>query len=164
MHAESQSFGSSYCSLNRKVLGWAVIRPRSQRRLRAVTSTLPARARNKDKNIKSLITLNHRDSLSLPPGEGRGGASQRASLSRPLGRAGEGLSLCFFLNTEDAEFTEYHPAHFDKASAASRQRMTRNMHTHITRLLNSPTLRAPIAPASPAPLGRVGEGLSLSLF
>ncbi len=36
----------------------------------------------------------------------------RASLSRPLGRVGEGLSL-FFLNTEDTGFTEYHPAHFD---------------------------------------------------
>ena len=50
--------------------------------------------------------------------------------------------LSFFFNTDDTDGTENHPAHFDKASAASRQLISRNLRTHITSLLNSATLRA----------------------
>ena len=75
----------------------------------------------------------------------------------PAPRGGLGRGPIFF-NTEVTDFTENHPAHFDETDAASRQLMTRNLRTHITSLLNSATLRAPIAPASPAPWGGLGRG------
>ena len=71
--------------------------------------------------------------------------------------------LSLFLNTEDTEFTEYHPAHFDKASAASRQQMTRNLRTPSRQPhppLGESWGGAPHrASHPPPPPGRVGEGL-----
>ena len=88
--------------------------------------------------------------------------THRASLTRPLGRAGEGPlptgrtggGSPIFFNTEDTDLTENHPAHFDNTDAASRQLMTRNLRTHITSLYEFPTARA-----SPAPWGGLGRGL-----
>ena len=74
------------------------------------------------------------------------------------GGLGRGLSHSLFLNTEDTDLTEYHPAHFDRTDAASRQLMTRNLRTRITSLLYSATLHVPTAPASPAPWGGLGRG------
>ena len=87
--------------------------------------------------------------------------THRASLTRPLGRAGEGPlptgrtggGSPIFFNTEDTDLTENHPAHFDNTDAASRQLMTRNLRTHITCLYE-----LPIAPASPAPWRGLGRG------
>ena len=62
----------------------------------------------------------------------------------PWGGPGRGL-LSFFFNTDDTDLTENHPAHFDNTDAASRQLMTRNLHTRITSLLYSATLRVPTA-------------------
>ena len=86
-------------------------------------------------NLKTLrFCVPHRASLTRPLGRvGEG--------PLPLGRAGEGPPL-IFLNTEDTELTENHPEHFDNTDAASRQLMTRNLHTRLISLLNSATLRA----------------------
>jgi hypothetical protein len=64
--------------------------------------------------------------------------------------------LSFFFNTDDTDGTENHPAHFDKASAASRQLMTRNLPTYSLVIY---TLRTPIARAIPLPhRGGLGRG------
>ena len=66
--------------------------------------------RNLRTHITSLLNSasSHRASLSRPTGEGWGGAPISPA---PRRRAGEGPQ--FFFNTEDTEFTENPPAHFD---------------------------------------------------
>ncbi len=74
-----------------------------------------------------------------------------------------------FLNTDDTDFTEHHPAHFDNTDAASRQLMTRNLHTPSL-VSAHPSPREPIAfiafiaretPREPLPPPRGGLGRGL---
>ena len=82
---------------------------RLEGRLGAPSASIPERMRG-HKIIAPANNLRHLRNLREIKNTAPASPAPRGGLGRGLR---QGLSLCFFLNTEDAEFTEYHPAHTD---------------------------------------------------